>query len=60
MACLRMACLRMTRLRLYPSAQHTHEAQLRASGGKAFKAVLSGHAVQLERIQPAIEVTNTE
>ena len=34
---------RMTRLRMYPTAQHTHEAQMRASEGsgqgKGFKAV---------------------
>lgn len=56
----RLRYQRMTRLRLYPAAQHTHEAQFRAAGSKAFKAVLDGHAVQLERIQPALEVMNTE
>ena len=42
------------------TAQHTHEAQFRAAGNKAFRAVLPGHAVQLERIQPALDAGNIE
>ena len=54
---------RMTRLRLYPTATHTHEAQFRAMGNKAFKAVLPpglGRGVQLERIRPALEAGSIE
>ena len=46
---------RMTRLKMYPTAEHTHEAQFRGLNNKAFKAILPGHAVQLERIRPALE-----
>ena len=57
---------RMTRLRLYPTAQHTHEAQFRAGDGKAFKAVPHCDAarqpgtMQLERIRPAAEASNID
>ena len=51
---------RMTRLRMYPTAEHKHEQQFRAAGGKAFRALLPGHAVQLERILPATEASNIE
>ena len=33
----------------------SHEAQFRGLNNKAFKAILPGHAVQLERIRPALE-----
>ena len=47
---------RMTRLRLYPTAEHAHEATFKASDTKAFRAVLPDRfAVQLERIRPALD-----
>ena len=47
---------RMTRLRLYPTGTHTHEAQFRGMGNKAFRVVLppTGHGMQLEAIKPAL------
>ena len=57
---------RMTRLRLYPTAAHTHEAQFRAADGKAFRAVTTAddgttlRKMQLQRIQPAALAGNIE
>lgn len=59
---------RMTRLRLYPTAQHTHEAQFRAADGKAFRAVPSvgepgvrePGTMQLQRILPATQAGSVD
>ena len=57
---------RMTRLRLYPTAEHTHESQFRAAGAKAFRALPTCDSsrqpgtMQLERIQPALATGNIE
>ena len=51
---------RMTRLRLYPTAQHTHEAQFRGMDGKAFAMRPGDGRLQLERILPATQTANSE